>query len=43
MHKITDALDELPTLRRVDIVDLQVVDHAFRNRVVQQGELIYGI
>lgn len=42
IHKITDALDELPTLRRIDIVDLQVVDHDFRNRVVKQGELIHG-
>ena len=43
IQKITDALDDLPTLRRVDIVDLQVVGHDFRNRVLQQGELIYGI
>ena len=42
-HQIIDALDELPTLRRIDIVDLQVVDHEFRDQVVQQGERIYGI
>ena len=40
--KITGALDELPTLRRVDVVDLQALDQEFRKRVLQQGELIYG-
>lgn len=42
IHGITDALEELPTLRRVDIVDLHAVDLNFRNRVVEDGELIYG-
>jgi len=42
MQRITDALDTLPTLRRVDFVDLQALDRKFRSRVVQHGELIYG-
>ena len=42
VQKIAEALDELPTLRRVDIVDLQTLDQDFRKRVLQQGELVYG-
>ena len=42
IQRISDTLDESPTLRRVDIVDLHAVDRKFRNRVVQRGELIYG-
>ncbi len=42
MGRITDALDELPTLRSIDVVDLQTVDPEFRQAVLQQGELIYG-
>jgi hypothetical protein len=42
VQKIADAVDELPTLRKVDVVDLQAVDREFRQRVLQQGELIYG-
>lgn len=42
IHKITEALDELPTLRKVDIVDLRAVGKEFRKRVLQQGELVYG-
>ena len=37
MQRISDALDELPTLRRVDVVDLHAVDRKFRNQVVQRG------
>jgi predicted nucleotidyltransferase len=42
IQKIADAMDELPTLRKVDVVDLQAVDQEFRERVLQQGEMIYG-
>jgi predicted nucleotidyltransferase len=42
IQKIADAMDELPTLRKIDVVDLQAVDREFRQRVLQQGELIYG-
>lgn len=42
IRKVTEALDELPTLRKVDVVDLQAVDREFRKRVLQQGELVYG-
>jgi len=42
IQKIAEALDELPTLRKVDIVDLQAVDQEFRKRVLKQGELVYG-
>ena len=42
MQEIANALDELPTLRKVDVVDLQAVDQEFRTRVMHQGELVYG-
>lgn len=42
LQKIADTLDELPTLRKVDIVDLQAVASDFRNRIMQLGELVYG-
>ena len=42
LQKVADALDELPTLRKIDLVDLQAVDQGFRNRVLQQAELVHG-
>lgn len=42
IQKIAEALDELPTLRKVDVVDLQAVGQEFRKRVLQHGELVYG-
>ena len=42
LRKIAEALDELPTLRKVDVVDLQAVGQEFRQRVLQHGELVYG-
>ena len=42
MGRIVDALDKLPTLRSIDVVDLQAVDQEFRQAVLRQGELIYG-
>ena len=42
LQKIAEALDELPTLRKVDVVDLQAVGQEFRKRVLQLGELVYG-
>lgn len=41
IQKIADELEELPILRKVDILDLQAVDQEFRKRVLQQGELLY--
>ncbi len=41
MQDISDALEELPTLRKIDVVDLQAVDEEFRNRVLEHGQLIY--
>ncbi len=41
IQQITESLDELPTLRKVDLVDLQAVDHEFRERVMGEGELIH--
>lgn len=40
--KIADALDELPTLRKIDLLDLQSVDQEFRVRVLREGVLVYG-
>lgn len=42
IQKVTEALEELPTLRKVDILDLQAADQEFRKRVLEQGELVYG-
>jgi len=41
ISRITESLDELPTLRKVDLVDLQAVDQEFRRRVMRDGELIH--
>ena len=38
MARIREELDELPTLRKVEIVDLQAVDDRFREHVVQHAE-----
>ncbi len=40
--RIIDDLDEMPTLRKVDIVDLQSLDQEFRTRVLRHGELFHG-
>lgn len=40
--RIIDDLDEMLTLCKVDIVDLQASDQEFRNRVLRHGELIHG-
>ena len=42
IQQVTESLDELPTLHKVDVVDLQAVDQEFRRRVLREGELIYG-
>lgn len=42
IQEIADALDELATLRKIDIVDLGAVDSEFRERVILKGERIYG-
>ena len=42
MQKIADALDELATQRKTDLVDLQAAGQEFRKRVLQHGELLYG-
>jgi len=42
IQQITESLDELPTLRKIDLVDLQAVDQEFRKRVMREGELIHG-
>ena len=39
---IINDVDDIPTLRKVDVVDLQALDQAFRRQVLQHGELIYG-
>lgn len=39
---IVEGVAELPTLRKVDILDLQLVGPDFRERVRNQGELIHG-
>ncbi|RTG91827.1 hypothetical protein CSW37_00430 [Thermus scotoductus] len=34
---LREALEEAPVLRRVDLVDLEEVDPAFRERVLKEG------
>ena len=41
IQQIIESLDELPTLRKVDLVDLQAVDQEFRRRIMREGELIH--
>ncbi len=38
---IEDALDDLPTLHRIDWVDFNRVDQQFRERAMQQIEILY--
>ena len=38
MARIREELDGLPTLRKVEVVDLQAVDDHFREHVVQHAE-----
>jgi predicted nucleotidyltransferase len=38
---IEDELDDLPTLYKIDWVDLNKVSEAFRNRCLQTAEVIY--
>ena len=42
LQKIDETLDELPTLRKIDIIDLQAITPEFRDQVTQQGELLYA-
>ena len=41
-YAIEDVLDELPTLYRIDWVDLASVNERFRERALRQVEVIYG-
>ncbi len=38
---IEDALDDLPTLHRIDWVDFNRVDQQFRERAMQHIEILY--
>ncbi len=40
LAQIKEEIDGLPTLRKVEVVDLHLVDDRFRNHVVQQGEIL---
>ena len=41
-RRIIEEVDGLPTLRKVDLLDVQLVARAFRERIKLQGELIYA-
>ena len=36
------AVDDLLTLRKVDIVDMHTVDQGFREAILEHGELLYA-
>jgi predicted nucleotidyltransferase len=40
MAQIKEEIDRLPTLRKVEVVDLWVVEDRFRNKVEQQAEIL---
>lgn len=40
--KIRDRIEEIPTLYKIDFVDLGKVDDQFRSLAMQNTELIYG-
>lgn len=40
MAQIKQEIDRLPTLRKIEVVDLQTVDDRFRANVEQHGERI---
>ena len=42
MARILDELEELPTLRKIDLVDLRATDQEFRGRVLEKGEQVFG-
>lgn len=41
MRKIRDAIDEIRTLHRIDIVWLNMVSEEFRDEIISTGKVIY--
>ncbi len=42
LYKLKDALDELPTLYSIDLVDLNNVSASFRNEALKNYTVLYG-
>ena len=40
MSEIHEEIDKLPTLRKIQIIDIQQVHDRFRNRVLSQGQVL---
>jgi predicted nucleotidyltransferase len=40
MSEIHEEIDQLPTLRKIQIIDLQHVHDRFRDRVISQGQVL---
>jgi predicted nucleotidyltransferase len=40
MSKIHEEVDELPTLRKIHVIDGLEVQKRFRNRILQQGQVL---
>ncbi len=38
--RLKEEINLLPTLRKIDVVDLRVVDDRFRHRVLEQGRVL---
>jgi len=41
-YKLSDFLEKIPTLYRIDWVDLNRAGHAFREKALDKTRLIYG-
>ena len=40
MSEIHEEIDKLPTLRKIQIIDIQQVHDRFRDRVLSQGQVL---
>lgn len=40
MVKISQEVDDLPTLRSIDVVDLQAVEEKFKNQVLEHAQTL---
>lgn len=40
MSEIHEEIDKLPTLRKIQIIDIQQVHGRFRDRVLSQGQAL---
>ncbi len=41
LYRIREELDELPTLKSFDIVDLTLIDNDFKSLIMETGKVLY--